>query len=178
MVSASDIVAPSVSEIARRLSKILRFNGDTIRPWTVLQHVLAGLVDFDPKDPVSRLQWLFHDAEEVFTGDTPMPYKTAVQAKYGSRIREEIFHQTLRIPMSPHGIVWEHTDRMLCRAEAMVLLHPVRRLKHDPLDPDHRLVDRVWTLLDLTPQEAIWQFEDEVDRLFQNPKVKSLREKG
>lgn len=70
-----------IVDIAMSLSRINRFNGHTVRPYTVAQHSVhvAGLVGRE-----LRLQALLHDATEAYIGDITRPLKELI----GPVIRE------------------------------------------------------------------------------------------
>lgn len=72
------------------LLKIHRFNGRTIRPYTVLEHSLRAAWFFDrlmaedyPHPSQMRRAVLLHDAQEVFMGDIIAPTKQALRALGG-----------------------------------------------------------------------------------------------
>lgn len=69
-----------IRDIAHNLSMLPRFCGNTIRPYTVLEHSLMvfQLVEEHTSDPNLMLQALLHDATEAYIGDIPAPVKNAV----------------------------------------------------------------------------------------------------
>jgi len=74
--------APSLSDIARGLSQLPRFAGQTRRRWSVLEHSLFVAHLLTPAQlqgqhgRLVRLKALMHDAHEVATGDIPTTWKT------------------------------------------------------------------------------------------------------
>lgn len=71
-----------IRDIAHNLALLPRFCGNTIRPYTVLEHSLMvfQLVEQHTSDPSLLLQALLHDATEAYIGDIPAPVKNAVPA--------------------------------------------------------------------------------------------------
>lgn len=71
-----------IRDIAHNLSILPRFCGNTIRPYTVLEHSLMvfQLVEEKTSDVEVMMQALLHDATETFIGDIPAPVKNAVPA--------------------------------------------------------------------------------------------------
>jgi uncharacterized protein len=67
MVSMIDI-----DDIAYSLSKMMRFNGHTSRPYSVAEHCLRGVAYSLPQH---RLEFLLHDATEAYLGDVVGPLK-------------------------------------------------------------------------------------------------------
>ena len=72
MGNPADWGAPDWGRIARSLSRINRWNGNTTRPYSVAEHSIrvASLVA-----PRLRLAALLHDAAETFIGDWPYPIR-------------------------------------------------------------------------------------------------------
>lgn len=118
---------PTVQDIAVGLSTELRWGGQTIVPWSVLHHVLAGLTQIDLSRPWARLQWMFHDAEEIYTGDIPSPFKTKQQRELADVIRDMIFDEILGFPFVESEIT--ELDTILASAESAVLCTPTRAVK-------------------------------------------------
>lgn len=176
---------PTVADIARGLSTIPRWNGSTILDrvglrWSVLQHSLVcGAVATQRGDAVLVAYALLHDAEEIVIGDTPKPYKTEEQTELGRAIRKEIL-AGLGLP-APRGGVWDQVkqiDDQVAVAERWVLKHPRHYLNADigPTlhDPDLRIVDEVWGLLDLDVRAGIELFTDITRTVLSDSRVKSL----
>lgn len=79
-----DLLDPSphtikLTDIALHLSRIPRFNGATLRTWSVADHSLlvADLMGAEA-DPDLALAALLHDAHEAFIGDVIQPLKSAL----------------------------------------------------------------------------------------------------
>lgn len=69
-------------DIAHALARIPRFNGHTLRPWSVADHSLLVL-ELMPEDcftPDQRLAGLLHDAHEAYLGDIATPIAIALRA--------------------------------------------------------------------------------------------------
>lgn len=64
---------PTLSDIARGLSRMPRFAGQTASYYTVLAHTLTVA---DIVEPEYRLYALLHDAPEAIVADVPSPWKT------------------------------------------------------------------------------------------------------
>lgn len=109
---------PTLEDIAYGLARIPRFVGQTVIPWTVLDHVLycASLV----ATPEIKLAMLLHDAHEALTSDIPTDMKTddmrTLQGQLDVRIMDAYY---------PGGIdafdrvyVVPHLDRLALAVEA------------------------------------------------------------
>jgi hypothetical protein len=69
-------------EIALALSRIPRFNGHTLQPWSVAQHSLLVLhLMPDTATPTERLAALLHDAHEAYIGDITSPVAAAIRGQ-------------------------------------------------------------------------------------------------
>jgi hypothetical protein len=68
----------SLEDIATGLSRAPRFVGQTLGLWTVVDHLLAGMVYSNVQGWSKELQLHFglHDAHEAMTGDVPTTFKT------------------------------------------------------------------------------------------------------
>lgn len=125
--------APTVKDIAIGLSRIPRWAGATVRPWSVLQHSLAaGVLVENENDPILHLAALAHDMEEMATGDIPKPFKTTTQSELGKRIRAWMYLEVFTQP-SPDERTEEKVkaiDKQLRLAELLCLCHP--RAWQDP----------------------------------------------
>ncbi len=70
---------PDIKEIINSLSKINRFNGHTVYPYSVARHSLAcvavAMVEYEISNPELLLVTLFHDAAEAYIGDIVRPIK-------------------------------------------------------------------------------------------------------
>jgi uncharacterized protein len=88
-----DLLDPSpldieIEDIAHGLSRVARWNGQTLGAWpfSVAQHSLLVLAVYDHLQPRSEQRWrlaaLLHDAAEYVVGDLISPFKAAVGADY------------------------------------------------------------------------------------------------
>lgn len=70
----------ALGDIAHALARIPRFNGHTLRPWSVADHSLLVL-DLMPADttPLILLAALLHDAHEAYLGDITSPVAAAIR---------------------------------------------------------------------------------------------------
>jgi uncharacterized protein len=90
-------VAPlsiSTLDIAHALANINRFNGHTLRPYSVAEHSLLVVEimerDLGVRQPGPLLAGLLHDAHEAYTGDLSTPMKDMLDAcSDGAWRREE-----------------------------------------------------------------------------------------
>lgn len=73
---------PSLADIVRGLSQINRFNGQTMRPYSVAAHSVKCLhvlsSNHDCTDPEILLAMLLHDAAEAYIGDIIRPIKQSI----------------------------------------------------------------------------------------------------
>jgi hypothetical protein len=76
-----------IKDIAWSLSNIRRYNGHSLKPYTVAQHsvMVATLVA-----PHIAFEALFHDAEEAYGGDMTRPVKLALE-EIAPRVVETLF---------------------------------------------------------------------------------------
>ena len=161
---------PSSRDVAIGLSRIPRWAGATIVPWSVLQHSLAThrvmvkVFSFSAGQ-VLRLRGLWHDCEEMATGDIPKPFKTGEQAVLGDELRAEIFCGATGLPWISSAYIYA-ADALLRTAEAHCFCHPRAREDHEgTLDMD--VVDVIWKLFDLPVDDAIAQFVTLTDTLLE-----------
>ena len=125
--------APSLREVAERLSLIQRWNGRTTVPWTVLQHSLltATLLPADANNPYLRLVTLMHDAGEAYTGDIPHGFKAPEQAQLELDILAEIYEGLSLVPPCRSGFgvnaVLRKADDFAALVEAQCICSPAER---------------------------------------------------
>ena len=172
-----DKFTPSVKDIGVGLSRIPRWAGATVRPWSVLQHALASYnvaAQEVPNDPEVQLAVLMHDMEEMATSDIPKPFKHPEQEKLAEDIRQWMYDGTLHVPYPGADVldIVHAIDSRMASAEASCLCHPLVRA--DFGIPDLVSVDAVWELLDVGPNRAIRMFERAAQRLLATPKMKHL----
>jgi hypothetical protein len=168
---------PTILDIATGLSTVPRWTGQTVLDlvgsrWSVLQHSKAGMELLD--DPVEKLVFALHDAEEFVTGDTPKPYKSRGQSELGDQVRSEIF-QGLGIPPNAGSAVLEAVkavDEWVRVAEAYLIAPPDRR----PTEaPDPAAVDIVWRLIGIPNHVLVDWYVTEVEELLTDKKVQQFR---
>jgi 5'-deoxynucleotidase YfbR-like HD superfamily hydrolase len=89
-------VAPlsiSTLDIAHALANIARFNGHTLRPYSVAEHSLLVVEimerDLGVRQPGPLLAGLLHDAHEAYTGDLSTPMKDMIDAASNGAWRRE-----------------------------------------------------------------------------------------
>lgn len=174
-VSMTGSERPSIQVIAEALARVPRWLNRMSAPWSVLQHTIGCGVLAEGSPPLVRLAVLFHDAEEMITGDIPRPAKTAEQSALGESVRNWLWTSVLDIPL-PNQAALEvvHTidDRML-KAEVEVIGHPRLRtmIKGDAVAFD---VDLVWGMLDMDPREQVHVFTTMMNELLSQPTIKAL----
>lgn len=120
--------APTLEDIAISLSRIPRFAGHTILPWSVAQHsLLVGRI-------VRRQGWsvmaeayaLLHDAHESLTNDIPSPFKSSGMKQLQADLDERIWESVeLEAPMPLlYRELIHSADMTALVTEANVLGHP------------------------------------------------------
>lgn len=167
---------PTIRDIGVGISRIPRWAGATVRPWSVLQHALAGwdLVKQEiPDDIRLRFHMLHHDDDEMATGDIPKPFKTEQQMELEEKLRRWFYEAQFKqvYPTETEMELIHYVDRRLLAAEAACLIHPAARDDFDV--PDSRAVDAVWNLIDITPNEAIARFEAASEEALSDRRMKA-----
>lgn len=166
-------------EIALTLARVPRWNGQTIVPWSVLQHSLAAavLAMGARLTPEAQLYALWHDSEEALVGDTPSPFKTAEQAKLGDDLRQTIYRATLQLPYPSESVRAEVAviDERLRHAEAHAFIHPRYSHTH-PLNLID--VDAVYDLLFTSREQCVDLFLTASRELLARPEFRMLRSKA
>lgn len=97
----------SLVDIARSLSRIIRFYGHAAAPISVAEHccVVMEIVANEGGTPRQQLYALLHDAHEAYTGDISRPLKHLLMDRYRVDIRslergiQERIYQALNIPL-------------------------------------------------------------------------------
>lgn len=118
-------VTPTVMDIAEAHSTELRWGGQTIVPWSVLHHIMAGLTVLSSSDPFTRLKWSLHEVDEIYTGDIGKLFKTPEQRALGEEIQRYIFGALVGFPLIEDATLLS-LDVDLAVAEAYVLCPPGR----------------------------------------------------
>ena len=108
-----------IEDIARGLGNMPRFNGQTIKFYSVAQHCVVGSYQA-PKE--HALAFLLHDATEAFLADLVRPAKrqlpdyVAMEKKMGRAISEKF-----NLPIEMHPLVKEVDNRMLVTEARQIL---------------------------------------------------------
>jgi hypothetical protein len=186
--------APTIRDIAIGLSRIPRWAGATVRPWSVLQHSLAVGSLLSAENPVVHLAALVHDMEEVATGDIPSPFKTKTQRELGVRMRAWLYSEVLVQPLPDDATeqLVHVVDDQLKLAELLCLCHP--RAMWDPYFRDSVLgfvgaengedfeimgaCDAVWDLIDMPEREAIETFTELVADLLNTKALRAMERRA
>lgn len=153
---------PTFKDVAFSLSRMQRWGGVTLVPWTVLQHVLAMhrlAVAMEGK-PTQRLYTLWHDVDEMATGDIPKPFKTAEQSALAEELRQWFYKEVLKVTFPSSG------DQDLCKfldvearvAEAHVFCHPRHRSDFKDYDVPMDLVDIIWDIVHTSTDRLLDEF--------------------
>lgn len=79
-----------IPDIIHSLPSLNRFLGHSIRPYSVGEHLINGLVIAEKLGytPLQKLHWLIHDFTEAYVGDCPTPLKVLIPEF--SAIEEEV----------------------------------------------------------------------------------------
>lgn len=180
---------PSLDELVMGLARTPRWLGETIRPWSVLQHSLV-VFDLTAGDTAeTRLFGLCHDIEEALTGDIPRPHKTEAQADYERTLRRWIYRDTLGLPYpverSRRRV--ERADDIALIAEARVLCRPevyedaIRRGVRGEAPTDEELdraASQVWQIAGMDFREQTDVFLRIYGAILETPQGKQLRASG
>jgi len=168
---------PTVRDVAVGLSRIPRWAGATIVPWTVLQHSLAcyRITAESGLSPETQLLALWHDCEEMATNDIPKPFKTPEQVALGDTLRVQLYRGALGMP-EPRDFVWQPVhmaDETIRDAEAHCLCHPTSRADFGlPFTP---AVDAVWDLIPASPNDTIAMFVNITGGLLKDKTIRALQ---
>lgn len=87
-----------IPDIIHSLPSLTRFLGHSIRPYSVGEHLVNGLLITEKLGftPLQKLHWLIHDFTEAYVGDCPTPLKrlipeyAEIEAKVESAILEHL----------------------------------------------------------------------------------------
>lgn len=123
-----DYEAPSIvlADVARGLSQVCRFAGQTDRYYTVAEHsmLVAALVLEDTRDIGLTQAALWHDAHEAFVGDVPTPLKPKLGPEYRvivDRIDIAVASYLGIDPDTLHDPAIKRADRLAMLYEASIL---------------------------------------------------------
>jgi hypothetical protein len=128
LLTQENDAAPTLQDMATGLSRIPRFGGQTLQPWSVAQHLLACAAYTRRQYPGDRqleLHVLLHDAHESMTSDIPTSWKTSDMRALQKRLDVRIYRSLVLAPPRP----WEvetiaMIDRDLLLAEASLVTPP------------------------------------------------------
>lgn len=102
IINFSDIESSEIykDDIVHRLSNIVRFNGGTNIPYTVMHHTVAlyNLIKSKhPENYVAQLYALMHDTTEAFMGDMVSPLKSLFPgfSMLEDKLLKEIYRQLM-----------------------------------------------------------------------------------
>jgi len=138
-----------VEHLAKALSHVNRFTGQTFEPYSVGQHsvAVACVVWERTKDPVKALQGLLHDAAEAFLGDVSSPLKAILGERYKALERA-----ALDSILILHGLP---TDLAPEVKDADLLLLATEKRDLTPIDP------KPWKILEgfepLPTKVVVWE---------------------
>ena len=99
---ADTTTLPTLQDIAIGLSRINRYGGQTVVPWSVLDHsfLVAHLTNTRRAATTEACLWaLLHDWHEVLTGDIPSPFKTDSQ-----RELQQVLDRRLILALADKGL--------------------------------------------------------------------------
>ncbi len=147
-----------INDIARGLSRVARWNGQTEGPWgfTVAQHsVLVESLTLQYKPtlpPEIRLAALLHDASEYVVGDLITPFKAAMGSEY--KALEERLNQVIRIRFGLPATLPRTTTALIKRADHAAAFLEATQLAGFSREEARRLFKPPRTLTEptLTPQ--------------------------
>jgi len=127
MVDVIDPEAETIClyDVMLSLSRRNRFGGQTLEPWSVLEHCVAGafiLLNLD--DPESALGFLVHEFGEVYLPDVPSPLKKFASVDGEPWKELELIHteriiESIGLPMEAGK--WIYGDRARAMDLAMML---------------------------------------------------------
>lgn len=139
-----------ITDIARSLSRIMRYNGHSDKPISVAQHSMqAGYLAI--KDKINAywvMAILMHDAAEAYVGDVIRPMKIHMP-----RFREiedrvdAVIKEALNIPHCPPEVI-KHYDNLAWAWEKRDLFKSSREWPATPKLPDNLHVMTAWPMAD------------------------------
>lgn len=159
----------NIYDIAHSLARICRFNGHTVKHYSVAQHsvhvsdALETYYKDDHPDRLDALKWgLLHDAAEAYIGDIPRPIKkllgqTIVDIETDLLMKiAERFDLPWPIPASIHEV-----DNRLLYTEKRDLLQVDVDWGYVPVEQPFS-----WHVFPQTIEGAWWRFMDRFAELF------------
>lgn len=118
-----------IEDIAHALSNICRFNGHSLRFYSVCEHSILVANEIEklyPKDKHFILQALLHDATEAYMPDVPKPLKYFWDTKFHimdfeDKIMTHIYHQLKINTTKSQTYRIKQYDNALLRTESNIL---------------------------------------------------------
>lgn len=119
----------AIEHVAKALSHVNRFTGQTFEPYSVAQHsvAVASVVWGRTKDKIKALQGLLHDSGEAFLGDVSSPLKAILGETYKGRERA-----AMKAILDLHGVPYELAPEV---KEADLILLATEKRDLTPGDP-------------------------------------------
>lgn len=124
LLNRENEAAPTLRDMAIGLSRIPRFGGQTLLPWTVGQHLLACAAFARKRYPIAGLELhvLLHDAHEAMTSDIPTSWKTPDMRTLQKDLDRRIYASlALPLPDRFEAANIAEIDRELLLAEAFAV---------------------------------------------------------
>lgn len=122
-----------LEDIIYSLSRINRYLGHTVRPYSVAEHTLRGLfMAIQMKyTPLQQFHWLIHDFTEAYMGDCPSPLKKLLPEfqVLEAKVAQAIMDFFALEPMT------EEEQQLVHRIDHTMLILEMRDLTHH----DHTL---------------------------------------
>lgn len=159
----------TIEDVAIGLSRVFRFNGHTLYPYTVAQHcvVLSRIVP----DSLA-LSALLHDGSEAFISDIVRGAKELF-SDYRCKechIMEDLFWRTVDSPWVPISRALSQYDKALGDTEALFLKGKCADPLHDPWLKTVAGYSSWW----LSPNDAALCFLNRWEELTNNPRSQIL----
>lgn len=126
-------------DIARHLSNQTRFNGATVRPYSIAQHCVfvADILDEWGCDALTQYYGLHHDDHEAYFGDVPTPLQVWLKKlnggvdiiEQGKKAIDDIIMPQLGVPWPAQPGIWQVVKEadlaaFVCEAEQLFLTYP------------------------------------------------------
>jgi hypothetical protein len=181
LITVGSSQAPTLRELAQLLARQARWNGATIRPWSVLQHQLLCM-EVAQQRKYSHFAVLacgVHDLEEAITGDIPRPVKTDQQSAFGEDVRRWLYKATLQLPYPEPDVIAlvKDIDDEVLHAEAECLCHPrIRAALHgEPAWVSQ--CDTLFEMVDMSEREQVHAYVTWIEALQTWPEIRRLKER-
>jgi 5'-deoxynucleotidase YfbR-like HD superfamily hydrolase len=170
-----------IRDIAHALSNICRFNGHSLRHYSVAEHSVRVCCLLNDRGPAEQLWGLLHDAAEAYLGDIVSPVKPRLFVHFAgvcqyadethsfSRIEDEL----LRLVIERFGLTWpmpesvKAADRTMHATEVRDLLGKCEvKWQHELGKPHpHRIPDHREVGMPCCPELWEREFLEEFERL-------------